>query len=83
MNTTAVAVGTSGIVVAGRWSQGKPLELKIAVGLGVYVLSLATLQAVDERLGLGFALITIFSAALVYLPSIVEKLGYKGASSGA
>jgi phenolic acid decarboxylase len=80
VNTTAVAVGTSGVAVAGRWSQDKPLDIKMAVGLGVYVLCLATFSAVDEKMGLSFALISLFSATALYLPDIVKKLGY---SSGA
>ena len=34
MNATVWAVGTSAIVVAGRWANEKPLDIKLVVGLG-------------------------------------------------
>lgn len=87
MNTTTWAVGTSAVVVAGRWSDGKPLDIKLVVGLGVYATSMALLSNVDADLAAKFAGIVFFAACLgpegfsggtPTLVKIVQKLGLSG-----
>lgn len=64
MNSAVWAVGTSAVVVAGRWANAKPLDIKLAVGLGAYAVSLAIASNVDADTTAKLAAIVFFSACL-------------------
>lgn len=80
MNTTTTVVGTGAIVAAGRWANGQTLDIKIAIGIGVFALALSLLGNADERLAGQFALAVFILACFRYLPGIVQKLGFAGAA---
>ena len=80
MNTTTMVVGTGVLVAAGRWANAQPLDIKIAVGVGVFALALSILGAADEKLAGQFALLVFILACFRYLPGIVQKLGFTGAA---
>ena len=87
MNATTWAVGTSAIVVAGRWATGKPLDIKLVVGLGAYAVALSFVSAADPELANKFAIMVFFAACVgpdalnggtPTLAAIVQKLGLGG-----
>lgn len=86
MNTTTVAVGTGAIVVAGQWANNKPLNIKVAIGVGAYAVCLAILSAADAQMANTLAFMVFFAACAVYVapsaagPGLVSKLGLTGAA---
>lgn len=75
--TTTAAVATAVIVTAGRFSQGKPIDVGIAIGAGAFAIGLSLISAADEKIARQFAFMVLFLAMVLYLPSIVEKLGWR------
>lgn len=71
MNATTWAVATSAVVVAGRWAEAKPLDIKLVVGLGAYAVSLSILSNVDNNLAAQFS-------AMVFLAACFGKEGLSG-----
>lgn len=86
MNTTTVAVGTGAVVVAGRWANKQPVDIKTVIGVGVYAVSLSMLSAVDAQMANTLAFIVFASACFYYLaespsgPGLISALGWKGAA---
>ena len=86
MNTTTIAVGTGLIVVAGRWANKQPLDIKPVVGIGAYAISLAILSAADPQMANTLAFIVFASACFYYLaespsgPGLISALGWTGQS---
>jgi phenolic acid decarboxylase len=87
MNTTTWAVGTSAVVVAGRWATDKPLDIKLVIGLGVYAVSLSLLSNMDAELAAKFSGLVFFAACLgpeglkggtPTIVAIFQKLGLGG-----
>lgn len=64
MNTTVWAVGTSAIVVAGRWATGKPLDIKLVVGLGAYAISLSLVSNIDAEIASKLSAMVFFMACI-------------------
>jgi hypothetical protein len=79
MNTTTAVVTTGVIVAAGRWAGGQPLDIKIAIGVGVLAVVMAGLSGVNEDLASKFAVAVLLLACFRYVPVIVQKLGWTGA----
>jgi hypothetical protein len=75
MNTTTSAVMTGAIVYAGRWSQGKPLDIRVGIGTAGIALGLSLLAQGNQKLAQQFGLLILFGAALVYIVPIVKGLG--------
>ena len=87
MNATTWAVGTSAVVIAGRWATGKPLDIKLIVGMGAYAVSLSLLSNVNAELAAKFSglvfLIACFgpeglSGGTPTIVAIFQKLGLTG-----
>ena len=87
MNTTTWAVGTSAIVVTGRWATEKPLDIKLVVGLGVYAVSMALVSNVDADVAAKLSAMVFFAACLgpdglrggtPTVVTIFQKLGVVG-----
>jgi hypothetical protein len=76
MSPTNSAVLTAGITIVGRWSQDKGPTFKLAIGAFVYAIILALIWDANEELASQMALLVLITAAFLYLPSIVKKLGY-------
>ena len=82
MNTTTAAVATGVVVTAGRWADGKNLDVRIAIGTGALAIGLAVLSGANEQLASRFAVLVLLGAVLVYpTPArsngiiIAQKLG--------
>jgi hypothetical protein len=75
MDTTNAVAMTALLVVAGRWSAGKPLDIKVAVGTGGMALFLAGLSSANQDLAGKFAALIFVSALFVYGPWIADKAG--------
>jgi hypothetical protein len=75
MNTTNAVALTGLLVVAGRWSAGKPLDIRVAVGVGGVALGLSALSSADEGLAGKFAVLILVTAIFAYGPWIADKAG--------
>ena len=75
MNTTNAVVLTAFLVVGGRWSEGKPLDIKVAIGTGALALFLSALNTANEDLASKFAVLVLVSAVFLYGPAIAKKAG--------
>jgi hypothetical protein len=87
MNTTAWAVGTTAVVVAGRWANEKPLDIKLVVGLGAYAISLSIASNIDADIAAKLSAMVFFMACLgpegvrggtPAIAAIFQKLGVSG-----
>lgn len=67
MNTTTVAVGTGALVVAGRWANNEPFDVKVAIGVGAYAICLSILSAADAQMANTLAFMVFFLASVRYL----------------
>lgn len=82
MNTTTIAVGTGAVVVAGHWANEKPLNIKVAIGIGAYAVCLSILSAADAQMANALAFMVFFAACAVYVakgpqgPGLISKLGF-------
>lgn len=88
MNTSTVAVGTGALVVGGMWANGKPLNIKIVIGIGAYAICLSVLSAADPGMANSVGFLVFFLACGYYLaddpngqPGLVSKL-FGGAAAG-
>jgi hypothetical protein len=75
MNTTNAVVGVGIITVAGRWSQEKPLDIKVAIGVGALALFLAAFNESYPELASKFAVLVLVAALFLYGPAIAKKAG--------
>lgn len=75
MNTTTAAVVTGAVVYAGRWSEGKTLDVKVAVGTAGVALILSLIGQGNAKLGEQFGVLILVAALFRYLPNMVKKLG--------
>lgn len=75
MNTTNAVLMTGLIVVAGRWSSDKPLDIKLAVGTAGLALFLAVLNSNSPELASKFAVLILVGAVFMYGPGIAKKAG--------
>jgi len=75
MSTQPQLIGTGIVVVAGRWAQGKPLDIKIGIGLGVYALALAAITAGNPKLASQFSTLVLVSALFLFAIPVSDKLG--------
>jgi len=84
VNTTTMAVGTGAVVVGGRWANKQPIDIKIAIGVGAYAVSLAILSAADPGMANTLSFLVFFAACTWYLapsaagPGLVSALGWSG-----
>lgn len=76
MNPVAVAVVAGGIVVAGKVAMDKAPTVENAVGIAGIALGLAALEQVNEKLSNAFAALILLSVAIVYIPRIVQSVGF-------
>jgi hypothetical protein len=84
MNTTTTVVGTGIVVAAGRWSQGKGVEMRTFVGVGVLAIFLAIMGEGNAKLAQQFGALVLVAAVLIYAIPISKGLqgGYSTPTSG-
>lgn len=75
MNTASAVVGIGVIAVVGRWSQGKHLDIKIAIGFGVLAMTVAAFNESYPELTGKFMLIILITALFTYGPDIFKRMG--------
>lgn len=75
MNTKTTVVGTAGIVALSRWTNDKPLDMKIVVGVLAVALALAVMTEVNAPLAENFGTLIFVTALLLYLPGVASGLG--------
>lgn len=75
MNVTNAVVLTAFLVVAGRWSESKPLDIKVAVGTGGLAIFMSVLNSANEDLASKFAVLVLVGAVFLYGPAIAKKAG--------
>lgn len=64
------------VVVAGRWTQNKPLDLPAVVALFFLAIMVSILSQVNEEIGRGFAVLILVSVVYVYgrdIASAIDK----------
>lgn len=72
MNTTNMAVASGALVMVGRWSQDKGMDVRIVVGVVVLAILLSALP--DPVAGPMAALI-LTAVLFTYGPGIIKKTG--------
>lgn len=75
MTVTTSVAATAALVVAGRFAQSKPVDIKIAVGAGALAISLSVINSASPELASRFALLILVIATYLYVPSIAKKTG--------
>lgn len=75
MNTTTSAVATAAIVGAGRWAEGKPIDLRIAIGATVFAVGLSLIGNSNQELASKLALMVLIVTMFKYVPTIGRKTG--------
>lgn len=76
MNATGTLALTAAIVVVGTWAKGDRLNIRMAVGFAVLLVLLSVGADINERLANAFGVLVVITAALLYVPAIVRKLGF-------
>lgn len=79
MSTQPQVIGTGIIVLGGRWSTGKAIDVRAAIGIGVYALAIAGIAAANPKLASQFASLVLISAGFIYAVPVATKLGIIGA----
>ena len=84
MNTTTSVVATGLVVSAGRWSQGKGVDIKTFIGVGVLAIFLAIIGEGNAKLAQQFGALILVAAVLIYAIPISKGLrgGYQAPTSG-
>lgn len=75
MNTTTSTILTFTLVTAGRWSEGKGIELNIAIAAVTLGIMLSVLADANEEFASKVGLLIVVGAAFRYLPGLVSKTG--------
>lgn len=75
MNPVNSSVLTGVIVVLGRWSEGKTVEIKTVIAVTILALFLSLMEQGNAKLANGFALLIIIAATMRYAIPITKKLG--------
>lgn len=75
MNTTTSVVATGAVVVAGRFAEGKPVDIKIAIGAAAFALGLSLIAGANEQLASRFGTLVLVVAMFTYVPTIAKKTG--------
>lgn len=76
MDTTNTIALTGALTVVGTWSKGDKLNIRMFVGFAVLLVMLSVLSEVNAKLANGFGILVLITAALLYVPAIVNKLGF-------
>jgi hypothetical protein len=66
------------IVIAGRWSQNKPLDIKLVVAGAFIAIVLSVMSEANDKFARQFALLILISLVFVYGPTIFAKTGLTG-----
>jgi uncharacterized membrane protein YccC len=76
MNTTSALVLAAALAVVGTWAKNDRVNFRMAVGFAVLFILLSIGADINEKLANAFGILIVLTAALLYVPSIVRKLGF-------
>jgi uncharacterized membrane protein YjjB (DUF3815 family) len=75
MNATSSLVLTGGIVTLGQWVEGRPLSVRVVVGVTFAAIALSVLGNFDADVANKMALLILVAAVFRYGVPIVQKAG--------
>ena len=75
MQTTTVATATVVLVIAGQWTKGTLVPVKVVIGGTVYILILSFMNDAVPALAKNFAILVLITAAFIYAVPIFQGLG--------
>lgn len=75
MNTTNSVVGAGIVVTAGRWSEGKGIDLRVVIGVTVLALGLSFVSGANEKLAQSFGTLILVAALMRYTIPIAAGVG--------
>lgn len=73
MNPTWLTLSVA-IVVAGKWSQGKGIDVPAIVALGLIALMMSVLSQVDERIANLMTILVLIVVTFIYGEDILKKV---------
>lgn len=82
MDTTTAVVGTVGVVALGKWATDKKIDLKFAVGTGIYAAAISILGQSNSKFAQQFATLVFVTALLLYIVKITNALGFTKTATG-
>jgi len=74
-STTSLGVGTMAIVIAGQWSKGNLVPIKVIVGSTVYILLLSFVDEANPKLARMFAILVLITALFLYIIPVFQGVG--------
>lgn len=75
MNPMSAILLSAVVVVAGKWSQDKQLDIKLVVSGAFIAIVLSVMSEANDKLARQFALLILVSIVFVYGPTIFKKTG--------
>jgi hypothetical protein len=75
MDPVPAAFVTGAVATLGRWSKGKPIDIRLVVGIVFMAIMLAGLAQINRPLSRSFGVLVVVSTLLVYGRDIVKKAG--------
>ena len=78
VSTSTLGVATMGVVVAGQWSKGTLVPIKVIVGGTVYILILSFADEANPKLARLFGILVLTTALFMYAVPIFEGVGLLG-----
>lgn len=76
MGTSISVVGTIAVVALGQWSKDKQINMRFAVGSGIYAAIIALIGAGNQKLAEQLGLLVLVTAFLLYIQPIASALGF-------
>lgn len=75
MSPTTAVVLIGIIVAAGRWSENKPMDIQIVIGVLFLAIALSVMAEANPQVGKGFSYLILVTVVLRYAIPITSKLG--------
>lgn len=75
MDTTTSMLLAGSLVIVGRWTQNKPINARIVIGIVGSALFLSLIGQANEELARAFGGIVLITAVFTYAPGILKKVG--------
>lgn len=76
MGSSISVVGTIAVVALGQWSKEKSIDMRFAVGSGIYAAIIAMIGAGNSKLAEQMALLVLVTSVLIYIQPITAALGF-------
>lgn len=76
MGTSVSVVATIAVVALGQWSKDKTVNMRFAVGSGVYAVLISLVGSGNQKLAEQMALLVLVTAFLLYIQPISAAIGF-------